>query len=93
MTPSYLKVDAIHITVSLLILRLRASIFVNLVAMRSAVGKGRNDWCVLKPQNLSLLQRANFLLHSALNSNLAVLTNLLNNLKFRVTFNDMIPDD
>lgn len=54
------------------LLRLRAAVFVNLVAMRSCVSRSRNVSCILTPQNLSILQRANFLLHSALNSCLAI---------------------
>ena len=49
-------------------LRLRAALLVNLVAMRHVVSRHRNHSCVMSPENLSTLQRANFLMHSALNS-------------------------
>ncbi len=49
-------------------LRLRAAVFVNLVAMRSAMARSRNGFVTLKEQHVSLLQRSNYLLRSALNS-------------------------
>ena len=52
-------------------LRLRASIFVNLVAMRSAMSRHRNGLVCLTPENLSLIKRANYILHCAINSPLA----------------------
>ena len=46
--------------------RLRAAIFVNLVAMRSCMARGRNpEQFILSKENHSLLVRANFLLHAA----------------------------
>ena len=50
------------------VLRLRASIFVNLAAMRSCMSKNRNQGCLLSAENLSILCRSNYLFHSALNS-------------------------
>lgn len=48
--------------------RLRAAIFVNLVAMRDAISKRNNDGPVLRGQNLKALQTASYLWHSAHNS-------------------------
>ena len=49
-------------------LRLRAALFINLVDMRDALSVHRgNTFCTLSPENLSKLQRANDLFHSALN--------------------------
>lgn len=47
--------------------RLRASIFVNLVAMRDAISKRNNDGPVLRSENLKALQTASYLWHSAHN--------------------------
>ena len=54
-----------HVTV-----RLRAAVFVNLVAMRSCMSTSRNSGtgCILSGENLSVLVRANYLFHSAFNS-------------------------
>lgn len=48
-------------------LRLRAAVFVNLVAMRESMNKRANPFCLLSAQNLSILKRANFLYHAAFN--------------------------
>lgn len=48
-------------------LRLRAAVFVNLVAMRDAISNSRNDGPVMCPQNIQTLQNASFLWHSARN--------------------------
>ena len=52
--------------------RLRASLFVNLVAMRSCLSKDRNPGALLTPENRSILVRSNFLLHSAHSCHLTV---------------------
>lgn len=49
-------------------LRLRAAVFVNLVAMRRALSCPTNSFLSLTLANLSVLQRANYLFHSAHNS-------------------------
>lgn len=49
-------------------LRLRAAVFVNLVAMRRALSCSTNSFLSLTPANLSTLQRANYLFHAAHNS-------------------------
>lgn len=47
-------------------LRLRASLFVNLVAMRSCMSRRRNAvGFLLSEHNLAVLQRCNFLMHCA----------------------------
>lgn len=48
-------------------LRIRASVFINLVAMRSCISRSRNTSCILEPSNVSVLNRSNFLVHCALN--------------------------
>ena len=48
-------------------LRLRAAVFVNLVAMREAISNKINNGPVLRDENLQVLQRATFLWHSAHN--------------------------
>ncbi len=48
--------------------RLRAAVFVNLVAMRSAMSRHRNGLVSLTDENQTLLKRANYILHCALNS-------------------------
>lgn len=50
------------------IVRLRASLFVNLVAMRECMGKHRNKWRgLLDVNNIETLRNANFLFHAAFN--------------------------
>ena len=50
-------------------LRLRAAIFVNLVAMRASMSRKRNPGRLLmSPENLRILQSACFLYHCAHNS-------------------------
>ena len=51
-----------------LLLRLRAAVFVNLVAMRGFMSDADNGHITLSPNNLLGLQRANYLFHAALNS-------------------------
>ena len=41
-------------------LRIRASVFINLVAMRSCISRSRNTSCILEPSNVSVLNRSNF---------------------------------
>lgn len=48
--------------------RLRAALFVNLVAMRSCMNRSRNNLVTLTEENRVLLQRANYLFHCAHNS-------------------------
>lgn len=47
------------------VLRLRASVFINLVAMRSFMSDSRNSKIRLTEENLEGLQRACYLFHSA----------------------------
>ena len=47
--------------------RLRAAVFVNLVAMRDAISNKINDFPVLREENLRILQTASYLWHSAHN--------------------------
>ena len=50
------------------LLRLRAAVFVNLVGMRRAMSSSKGNGLVsLSPHNLTCLQRANYLFHSAHN--------------------------
>jgi hypothetical protein len=49
------------------LLRLRAAVFVNLVAMRAAMSDSSNTGVKLTDSNLQMLQRANYLFHSAHN--------------------------
>ena len=51
-----------------LLLRLRAAVFVNLVAMRGFMSDADNGHITLSPNNLLGLQRANYLFHTALNN-------------------------
>ena len=51
--------------------RLRAAIFVNLVAMRKALSCPSNGVTALTDSNLTILQRANYLFHAAHNRPLA----------------------
>lgn len=51
-----------------LLLRLRAAVFVNVVAMRGFMSDTGNGHITLSPNNLLGLQRANYLFHAALNS-------------------------
>jgi hypothetical protein len=51
-----------------LLLRLRAAVFVNVVAMRGFMSDADNGHITLSPNNLLGLQRANYLFHAALNS-------------------------
>ena len=60
-------------------LRLRASLFVNLVAMRSSMSRDRNAGPVLDVENRSVLTRSIFLLHSAHNCLLAAWVDQKNN--------------
>ena len=53
--------------------RLRAAVFVNLVAMRAAMSDSSNTGVKLTDSNLQMLQRANYLFHSAHNWCLAAL--------------------
>ena len=55
------------------LLRLRAAVFVNLVAMRAAMSDSSNTGVKLTDSNLQMLQRANYLFHSAHNWCLAAL--------------------
>ena len=68
----------------LLLCRLRAAVFVNLVAMREAVSlHGGNGLCTLSDFNLRKLQQANYLYHAALNGCLAACNNYGNVSKVR----------
>jgi hypothetical protein len=51
-----------------LLLRLRAAVFVNVVAMRGFMSDADNGHITLSPNNLLGLQRANYLFHAALNA-------------------------
>ena len=51
--------------------RLRAAVFVNLVGMRKSMSCPTNGPISLTPENLSKLQRCNFLFHAAHNRNVA----------------------
>lgn len=48
-------------------LRMRAAIFINLVAMRRALSAANNEFLSLAPSNLEAFQKANYLFHSAHN--------------------------
>ena len=52
----------------LLTTRLRAALFVNLVAMRRAMKHPSNGHVTMAAENLATLQRANWLFHAAHNS-------------------------
>ena len=55
------------------LLRLRAAVFVNLVTMRKVMDHGGNGHVQLAPCNLEILQKSNYLFHSAHNCPLTLI--------------------